>query len=75
MSAQYRVDVANQPITPCGMNSLKYLGGSFNQARKVYMETKTGFSAWGTENAGYGVILSVWNGSDYVVKCQKGIMQ
>lgn len=70
----YRVDRNNAPVTPCGMNSILYIGDNYQQARKVYDAAQTGLDAWGQPNATYGVVLSVWNGeSAYVVKCMKGL--
>lgn len=70
-----RVDVANTRRTPCGMNSIKYIGNSFEEARRVYNATDPGSDAWGQPNQTYGVILSVWHPErhEYVIKCVKGL--
>lgn len=70
-----RVDRADALRTPCGMNSLLYLGDSMRQARRVFYASNMGRDSWNRENASYGVILSVWDSSrrDYAVKLSKGI--
>ncbi len=73
MSTRIRVDVVNQPVVPCGMNSIKYLGGNEREAAKDFEATETGRDAWNQPNASYGVVLSVWDGSRYVIKRRKGI--
>ena len=73
MANEYRVDVASCKATPCGMNSIKYIGSSFSKAEKAFRDAETGKDAWNQPNAAYGVILSVWNGSEYVVKMSKGL--
>ena len=70
---QYRVDRVNRRIVPCGMNSIRYLGDNFNEARDVFKELESGFDSWGQPNCTYGVILSVWDGEKYVIKCEKGL--
>ena len=71
--SKYRVDVSQTSIVPCGMNALRYLGSSFTEAKKAFANTETGKNAWGEDNCTYGVILSVWDGKDYITKMQKGI--
>lgn len=71
----YRVDRTNILIVPCGMNSICYIGDSWEEARKVYNYLDPGKDAWNQPNSTYGLTLSVWNPDrgDYVIKCSKGI--
>lgn len=69
----YRVDRTSSRCVPCGMNSLLYLGDDPRAARRVFSEAQAGLDMWNQPNAAYGVILSVWNGCDYIVKCEKGL--
>ncbi len=75
MGTKYRVDRVTNAQTPCGMNSIRYIGDSWKVARALFERIPTGFDAWDQPNAAYGVILSVWddNKRDYVVKCSKGL--
>lgn len=68
----YRVDRANSRRVPCGMNSLRYLGDNAKDAHKVFDQLESGFDSWNQPNLTYGVIFSVWNGEDYVIKREKG---
>lgn len=69
----YRVDVSdNAVIVPAGMNSIRYIGDSWQTARKVFDTEPIHKDSWNQPNERYGVILSVWNGTSYVVKCSKG---
>lgn len=72
---KYRVDRSNTLSTPCGMNSLLYIGDNWDDARQVYNYVDTGKDAWNQPNDAYGVILSVWSDNlrDYIVKCSKGL--
>ena len=72
---KYRVDVTPTRSVPCGMNSIKYLGDDWHDARAVFAETKARVDSWGKPNAAYGVILSVWDDSkqQYIIKCEKGL--
>ena len=72
---KYRVDRVNSLRVPCGMNSIRYVGDSWGDARKVYDYLDTGKDAWNRPNPAYGVVLSVWNEvkNDYVIKCSKGL--
>ena len=72
---KYRVDRANCKVTPCGMNSIVYIGDNWSKARAVYDTTTGGLDAWGQPNSLYGVILSVWDEGkrDYIVKAVKGL--
>ena len=70
---KFRVDRANKLSVPCGMTSIKYIGDSLMEAGKVYNSTYLGYDAWGKPNAEYGVILSEWDGTEYVVKLSKGV--
>lgn len=77
MGTKYRVDVSDSPVVvPCGMNSIRYLGDNWSEARTVFAATQVGRDAWNQENILYGVTLSVWSGQhltgDYVVKVSKG---
>ena len=71
----YRVDRANSLQTPCGMNSLLYIGDSLDEAVKVYSYMDPGKDWWNVPNSAYGVILSVWNAdaNEYRVKRSKGL--
>ena len=75
MSTNIRVDRVNQRQVPCGMNSLRYLGGDFKEAKRIFDELNVGLDAWNQPNCTYGVILSVWNPAtnEYVIKCEKGL--
>jgi hypothetical protein len=69
----YRVDRTDSPdVVPCGMNSIRFIGDSERQARKAFMGAATGFDPWGVKDPRYGVVLSRWNGSEYVVMARKG---
>ena len=72
---KYRVDVASSRSVPCGMNSIKYLGNDWQDARATFAETEAGEDGWNQPNALYGVILSVWddNKQQYIIKCEKGL--
>lgn len=75
MSNNYRVDRVNSRRIPCGMNSILYIGDSWNTARAIFNAAQTGLDSWGKPNATYGVVISVWDASknDYVIKCEKGL--
>lgn len=72
---KYRVDRANKPEVPVGMNSILYVGPSWLAARKCFDRADIGLDAWGQPNPTYGVILSTWdtNKNDYVVQMKRGI--
>lgn len=69
----YRVDRADSKRTPCGMNSIMWIGNSEHQARVAFEMTEPGKDAWGKESATYGVILSRWSYAegDYIVIASK----
>lgn len=69
----YRVDRVNSRRVPCGMNSLRYLGDNAKEAHKVFDQLEPGLDSWNQPNLAYGVIFSVWNGEDYVIKWEKGL--
>lgn len=69
----YRVDRVNQPAVPCGMNSLLYIGDSSRSAHATFDEADIGLDAWNQPNPAYGVIFSVWNGSEFIIKRSKGL--
>lgn len=72
----YRVDRNDSEVrTPCGMNSLLYLGDSWDKARQIFNAADVGLDAWNQPNSRYGVTLSVWNDDkrDYIIKCMKGV--
>lgn len=75
MAAQtnIRVDLVDSRRVPCGMNSIVYLGNDINKAVKSYNETPTGVDQWHKPNKGWGVILSIWGGSEYIIKREKGL--
>lgn len=69
----YRVDRADSPVTPCGMNSILYMGDSFPQALRAFNAYKPGFNSWDQPSPDHGVLLSAWNQTTnlYEVKKQK----
>jgi hypothetical protein len=69
----YRVDRVNSRRVPCGMNSIRYIGDNANTAHKVFDQLEPGFDVWDRLNCTYGVVFSVWNGEDYVIKREKGL--
>lgn len=75
MGTNYRVDRnSSEHITPLGMNSLLYLGDSYQAARRAFDEASPGRDAWNKPNDLYGVTLAVWSEGkrQYIVKCSKG---
>ena len=56
----WRVDRTERQ-TPCGVNSIRYLGDSEKAARKTYNETTPGLDAWNQPDPQCGVLLSKWN--------------
>ena len=75
MGTKYRVDRVDSMRVPCGMNSIRYVGDSWEMARRTFNLIDTGKDAWGQDNPAYGVVLSVWDNDerDYVIKCVKGL--
>jgi hypothetical protein len=74
---QYRVDRSDSAVVvPVGMNSVRYVGKSWREARKAYERIAPGFDVWDRPNKRFGVILSVWDQTKqrYVVKCSKGFV-
>lgn len=71
---KYRVDRANCRVTPCGMNSLLYLGDDIHEAFDAFDGAETGIGNWGQPCPLYGVLLSSWNPETnaYVVISHKG---
>ena len=71
----YRVDRADSLHTPCGMNSILYIGDSPDDAAQVYTYADPGKDAWNQPNRAYGVIMSVWSASAraYIIKRSKGL--
>lgn len=67
MAYRYRVDRCEGTSPPCGMNSLRYLGDSAEHARKTLRELEPGFDAWNQPDHRCGVLLSEWNGKEYVM--------
>lgn len=63
----YRVDRNDCPKTPCGMNSIVYIGDSLGIAKRTFNITRPNIDTWGKEDETYGVVLSRWNGNDYAV--------
>ncbi len=55
----YRVDRSTSRVTPCGMNSILYVGDSVIQARKVFAEAKPGLDPW-NKPSNHGVLFSCW---------------
>jgi hypothetical protein len=70
---KFRVDRVNSRVVPCGMNSIRYIGGCQREANDTFVKLKPGFDSWDALNCTYGVILSVWNGEEYVIKREKGL--
>lgn len=66
---KYRVDTvpAEATTAPCGMNSLRYLGDSLPAARRVLATLPVGLTSWNAPDPRYGLLLSRWTGSEYVV--------
>lgn len=69
----YRVDRVNSRRVPCGMNSIRYIGDNAKETHEVFSRLKPGFDVWDRLNCTYGVIFSVWNGNEYVIKRVKGL--
>jgi hypothetical protein len=76
-SNQYRVDRVSSRtvVVPCGINSILYMGNSWEEAKEAFAEAKPYFDTWDQPNILYGVILSVWDEdkNDYVIKLEKGL--
>jgi len=72
---KYRVDRSDTPRTPCGMNSIVYLGDSWLYAEAMYKNTATGLDTWDKPNPKFGVVLSVWDekAQDHKVLMTKGL--
>lgn len=60
MRNEWRVD-RTEGECPCGMNSIRYLGESEREARRVYSELIIGFDAWDQPSDAYGVGLFRWS--------------
>lgn len=62
---KYRVDLTSRDRVPCGMSTIRYIGGSLISAHRV-------FGATDPTNK-EGVILSQWDASerDYVILSHK----
>ena len=69
----YRIDRANRRITPCGMNSILYIGDSHLKAEEVFHNAELGRDAWNNPNNEYGIIFSVWRNGEYVVVASRGL--
>lgn len=68
---RYRVDRSQSGVvTPVGMNSILYIGGSKAKALKIYNEAQVHLNPWGKPDVRYGVSLaeSPLRGEDKVVK-------
>ena len=51
MGIKYRVDQAQEAMwPPCGMNSIRYLGDSIDDATMVFHHVKGGMDVWGAPN-------------------------
>lgn len=74
MRNEWRVD-RTEGECPCGMNSIRYLGESEREARRVYSDLVIGFDAWDQPNKTWGVGLFRWSTSlcEYVRMAFKGI--
>jgi len=68
MKNTYRVDTVRHgsTTTPCGMNSIRYLGDSLPAARRALAAIPTGVTPWNVPDAAYGLLLSRWDGQAYV---------
>lgn len=73
MSTKYRIDRVLSRQVPAGMNSIRGLYASFSAAKTRFNEVAPGLDTWDQPNPAYGVILSVWDGERYMVKCEKGL--
>jgi len=77
MSTEYRVDRVSSKRVPCGMNSIRYCGGSQRVAQREFDSLTIGYDAWDKADPRYGVILSRWVGSrydgDYKIIDSKGV--
>ena len=75
--SHYRVDRVDSRTVPCGMNSILYLGDSYQQALRVFERAEPGKDVWNQPNPAYGVVLSSWQGQrltgDYVIQKEKGL--
>lgn len=69
----YRVDRVNSLQVPAGMKSVLYIGDNLEEARRVFDQASVGFSSWGETAHCYGVILSTWKDSAYVISLSKGV--
>lgn len=69
----YRVDRVMERRVPCGMNSILYYGKSAGRASAAFETARVGLDPWNQENPAYGVVLSIWDGFDYVIKREKGL--
>lgn len=47
--------------TPCGINSILYIGDSHRLATKMFNSTTPGKDSWGKPNESYGVTLACYN--------------
>jgi hypothetical protein len=63
---KYRIDRADSQVTPCGMNSIIYIGDKASRARDCFYREHGGLDPWGKSNPQYGLLFSKWNGTDYV---------
>lgn len=65
----YRVDVANGARVPCGMCSIRYIGDSYNDAKRAFNRTESGYDNWNNANPAFGVVLSKWSDAkqDYLI--------
>ena len=74
----FRVDRNDSKTsTPCGMNSILYLGDNRRDAQQVFDCAQPGFNHWNEPDKRYGVTLARWKGQtltgDYVVEQHKGL--
>ena len=53
------------------MNSIRYLGDRLGEAQQVLDELDPGFDAWNQPDPKCGVLLSKWNGQEYVMVSRK----
>ncbi len=67
MGIKYRVDRARHKVTPCGMNSIVYIGDNRKQAQEAFEQAEIGLNEWNQPNSQFGVVLSVWQDQAYEV--------
>ena len=67
----YRVDRATGAQTPCGMNSILYVGSSQRKAEQAFLQARPGLGVWNEPSPKHGVILSIWTPKGYQTLASK----